>query len=431
MSSESTCSSIDLSNSETSSTINTTLTESSGSERQNLDLRGDILENYNIISELGNGAYSRVWLGYDISDGKYYAIKVQNADDYEDAKDEIKILKKIGNNSKYINRIHRNFTESRFVEGEINKYACSVFELCAGNLDGLSRKGKYKNGYPPKLVKQIFKQICLGIKCLHNDIKVFHGDIKPDNILICGINNKDKKYMNDYSSADFKDIYKKVKTQYWIQKGKNVKNIKKMDQETRQKIRRKIHTSIISNLGKNDESRYHIDNKYLEDLNIKVTDFGHFCPDDEMMEDDFGTKYYQAPEIVLMGNCTKKVDIWALGCTLYELLTGNILFDLKKDNELSEDYIHLKEIINICGNFNREFLRTTKFHNEFFDKNGNLYDYKYNNTNSTEQILKEKLVYDNVTEDVDKISHLLAAMLTMPANRRLSIDKILEHPWLA
>ena len=78
-----------------------------------MDLHGDIIISYNIILELGSGAYSRVWLAYNVSDSKYYAIKVQNSDDYEDGKDEIKVLRKIGNRCQYINRLKDTFIESR------------------------------------------------------------------------------------------------------------------------------------------------------------------------------------------------------------------------------------------------------------------------------------------------------------------------------
>ena len=115
------------------STSETTCT--SETEQQNLDLIGDTINNYNIISELGSGAYSRVWLAYNISDEKYYAVKVQNSDDYIDGKDEINILKKIGNRCQYINRLIDTFVESRFIDSKIEKFACSVFELCGCNLD--------------------------------------------------------------------------------------------------------------------------------------------------------------------------------------------------------------------------------------------------------------------------------------------------------
>ena len=53
---------------------------------------------YNVLVELGRGSYSRVWLVYCIVDSKYYAMKVQNPDDYTEGKDEINILKKIDKN---------------------------------------------------------------------------------------------------------------------------------------------------------------------------------------------------------------------------------------------------------------------------------------------------------------------------------------------
>ena len=34
-------------------------------------------------------------------------------------------------------------------------------------------------------------------------MKVFHGDIKPDNILLCGLNNKDKNYIKMYEERNF------------------------------------------------------------------------------------------------------------------------------------------------------------------------------------------------------------------------------------
>lgn len=39
------------------------------------------------------------------------------------------------------------------------------------------------------------------------------------------------------------------------------------------------------------------------------------------------TRYYRAPEIMLSSSqYTKAVDIWSLGCTFAELMTGKVLF---------------------------------------------------------------------------------------------------------
>jgi serine/threonine protein kinase len=40
------------------------------------------------------------------------------------------------------------------------------------------------------------------------------------------------------------------------------------------------------------------------------------------------TRYYRAPEIMLSNsNYSKPVDVWALGCTMAELMSRRILFN--------------------------------------------------------------------------------------------------------
>ena len=52
------------------------------------DFEGKIVEEYNIIKLVGRGSYSGVWLSYCISDSKFYAIKIQNPEDYKDGVEE-------------------------------------------------------------------------------------------------------------------------------------------------------------------------------------------------------------------------------------------------------------------------------------------------------------------------------------------------------
>lgn len=400
-------------------------TENNSTETKHLDLKGDIINNYNIIYKIGSGSFSTVWLGYNISDSKYYAIKVQNAEDYQDGKDEIKILKKIGKTNEYVNSINNYFVESQFLESTIEKFACGVFDLCAGNLYNLGRKGIYRYGYPINIVKKCFKQICLGLEKLHNETKIFHGDLKPDNILICGLNNKDKEHIKMYNEANFSELYAEIKKKYWIKKGKDIKNIKKMPTEIKIKIRKKIHQSILNNFKEINESNNLMDNKYFENIQVKITDFGHFCPDDEVMEEDFGTSYYRSPEVVLMGDCRKSVDIWSLGCTLYELITGNILFNPDDDNE---DYNHLKLMIELCGNFDESMLRKTKNYQKYFT-NGKLNNFKLTDKRDIHEKLKDKLKNKEI-QDLDGCIDLLCMMIKLSPTKRSKISDILKHDWL-
>lgn len=58
---------------------------------------------------------------------------------------------------------------------------------------------------------------------------------------------------------------------------------------------------------------------------IKLIDFGiaTFCKGAKLSE-RIGTLHYAAPEILAAKKYGKKVDVWALGCILYALLTGKL-----------------------------------------------------------------------------------------------------------
>ena len=59
-----------------------------------------------------------------------------------------------------------------------------VFEVLGENLLGLIKRYQHR-GVPQHIVKQIAKQVLLGLDYLHNDCRVIHTDLKPENVLIC------------------------------------------------------------------------------------------------------------------------------------------------------------------------------------------------------------------------------------------------------
>ncbi len=414
-------------NSSNSSELNSDISRgssfvSSSSENNNIDLTGDIINNYNIISSLGKGSYSRVWLAYNIADNKYYALKVQNPDDFNDGKDEIKILKKIPADEPYINRLVEYFVETRFINDVPTNFICSVYNVCAGNLDGLARKGKYKNGYPENIVKKIFKQVLLALNTVHNKLDGYHGDVKPDNILLCGLNDRDAKYIKMYSKHNFSEIYNKTKKEYMLEK-----KLKKLDPAMKSRVRKKIHLALIEMMDENEENQYLCNDKYFENPQIKLTDFGFYCHKDEYFHEPFGTRYYMAPEIIVMADCSEKVDIWSLGCMLYELMTGEILFDPHSDDKGSTDYHHLEMIINMCGEFNGLF-QSGKFYKKFF-KNDKLTDMIYNDDFklSTFDKINARLLNHNINNN--NVAKLIESMLQINPKKRPSIKDLLKNNW--
>ena len=83
--------------------------------------------------------------------------------------------------------------------------------------------------------------------------------------------------------------------------------------------------------------------KYIDEPKILLTDFGLLRKKNSTSR-TLQTRYYRSPEIILGLKYDEKIDLWALGCTLYELITGEILIDIKK----SEYYeIYDMDLINI------------------------------------------------------------------------------------
>lgn len=78
------------------------------------------------------------------------------------------------------------------------------------------------------------------------------------------------------------------------------------------------------------------DEKYR---NIKLIDFGASCQDYASGFFYVQSRYYRAPEIVLGRKYDAAVDMWSLGCIIYELITGRPLFPARDENELLELFI--------------------------------------------------------------------------------------------
>jgi serine/threonine-protein kinase SRPK3 len=388
----------------------------------NLDFTGKILKNYNVISELGRGSYSIVWLAFNISDNNFYALKVQNPEDYKDGISEMKILKNLPNNKNLL-KLKETFLKTI---GN-RRFLCSSYDLCCGNLDTFIRKGEYSNGLNLSIVKKIFLQLIQGLNILHNKCKLIHCDIKTDNILLKGHNNRDKYIIDTYNEYNFANKYSNAKKKYWTDMGKDIKNISKIKSEHKNLIRRQVHQEILGLIKEKIDNTvfksYEFDKSYMESPNITIADFGAACTEDESYEEDFGTRYYRAPEVILMGHITEKVDIWAAGCILYELIIGEFLFDPDKDKNKTRDYYHLLEMSKVSGVFSNKYLKTTKNWKNFFDEDGDLKDIEYREFYDWDELI------DKVTnsEERNKIIDLLKKMLQLDPKNRISSEDILKH----
>ena len=157
---------------------------------------------YTIVRKLGWGHFSTVWLSRDNTSGKHVALKVvRSAAHYtETALDEIKLLKKVVDaNKDHPGRKHVvSLLDSFNHKGPNGMHVCMVFEVLGENLLGLIKRWNHR-GIPMPLVKQITKQVLLGLDYLHRECGIIHTDLKPENVLIeiGDVEQIVKTYVND------------------------------------------------------------------------------------------------------------------------------------------------------------------------------------------------------------------------------------------
>ena len=73
------------------------------------------------------------------------------------------------------------------------------------------------------------------------------------------------------------------------------------------------------------------------------------------------SRFYRAPEIILGLPYDFAIDTWSVGCTLYELFTGKILFTGRNNNQM------LRSMIECRGKFSHKILRKAEFAAVHFD----------------------------------------------------------------
>ena len=96
---------------------------------------------------------------------------------------------------------------------------------------------------------------------------------------------------------------------------------------------------------------------------IKVCDFGTMrdatIPQDPTKY--LVSRFYRAPDIILGMKVTSAVDMWSIGCTLYELWTGQILFTGRDNNQV------LLSMLECLGWPSEKYLKKGSTADEFFN----------------------------------------------------------------
>ena len=162
--------------------------------------------------------------------------------------------------------------------------------------------------------------------------------------------------------------------------------------------------------GNNDRTRNtaKLDSEYAG-ARLKIVDLGNACWTHKHFTEDIQTRQYRAPEVLVGASYDTAADMWSVACIVFELLTGDLMFDPQAGKNWNREEDHLALMIELLGKFPKALLPKGKFSNDYFNKKGELKHIHNLNYWGLEGVLAEKYKFSTV--DAAEIAHFLLNLL--------------------
>lgn len=165
-----------------------------------------------------------------------------------------------------------------------------------------------------------------------------------------------------------------------------------------------------------------------QNINIKICNFSKALWLNQKIDEAIQTRQYRAPEVILGINYNETVDIWSLACIVFELATGEYLFNPIVGESFSKDDDHLAKFIQILGKMPKNFCLSGAYSHKYFDKYGNLKRKKDINPKTIKDILTKKYFF--IEDEAKALNDFLLPMLEYYPSKRATAKQMLGHPWL-
>ncbi|KZT11177.1 kinase-like protein [Laetiporus sulphureus 93-53] len=154
------------------------------------------------------------------------------------------------------------------------------------------------------------------------------------------------------------------------------------------------------------------------------------------------SRFYRAPEIILGVPYDPALDIWSVGCTLYELYTGKILFPGRSNNHM------LLLMMELKGRFNSKMIKRARFGNLYFNDLGAFQSVEKDRVTGTDVIrqvhitapvkdLRQRLMppasvklKDDEAKMLTSFIDLLDKCLALDPAKRITPKEALIHPFI-
>lgn len=434
-------------------------------EEHNIDWRGYVLSSlknrYIFIKRIGYGSYSSVWMVHKLnklnapntSAPSFYAIKVHHTTDVDEGVKEGKLYRKFKELSipNILSPVDE-FTITRKVDDQTLKHVCVVMDLMACSVYDLLTDGDYTTGLPFDSVVSITKQILLTLADLHTH-GIIHTDIKPENILVNGetqstaelitvisrkthINGMQKhieKHIDipedSSDDASFSEGTQSDESDGSDGSDESIESGKQLDDML----------SLLSVSSEETESdddteaeptgiKVKINEEYINKPIVKLADMGTCLTSDDKKRKHIQTRHYKSPEVILRLGYDTKSDMWALGCTVYEMLTGEVLFN-PNDHFTHRTHYQLQLTIQKLGRLPNNMIEKSSHRELYFDGNGALKNHTHIHYDDTWDTLFNNMKTNDTKKN--QMLDLIFKLLKYDPVDRLDAKSALSHPLFA
>ncbi|VEU22081.1 DEKNAAC103058 [Brettanomyces naardenensis] len=165
-------------------------------------------------------------------------------------------------------------------------------------------------------------------------------------------------------------------------------------------------------------------------ISVKIADLGNACWYDLHYTNDIETRQYRAPEVILGAKWGCSTDLWSCACLIFELTTGDYLFDPKTGATYDKNDDHLAQMIELLQTWPpKEYLKKGKYSREFFDKSYQALRHigKLKIWTMLEVLMEEYHIDEPLARG---ISNFLLAMLELEPRKRVDAGSMSNNAWL-
>ncbi|KAA8567969.1 hypothetical protein EYC84_008400 [Monilinia fructicola] len=350
---------------------------------------------YTVVRKLGWGHFSTVWLSKDNVTQKHVALKVvRSAAHYtETAMDEIKLLNKIvGAKPDHPGRKH--VIVKTFVKEDTSKDK-------EDNRNGRRRRRTLITGSQPlpSPLNASFNQA---------DLMRFPGSTP-------GSHGSINELLNNSRSNNSSPQKEKADEENHTQREKTAD----------------ILTDKVSgiSLDKNSgEKKKAEDATQFDIISVKIADLGNACWTGHHFTNDIQTRQYRSPEVILGSKWGASTDVWSMAAMVFELITGDYLFDPQSGTKYGKDDDHIAQIIELLGPFPKSLCLSGKWSQEIFNRKGELRNIHRLRHWALPDVLKEK--YHFKEDEAKRIAEFLTPMLELTPEKRANAGGMAGAPWL-